>query len=393
MSIRLRLSEKEANVIYKLRGNLNNTVENITSDSDYDTSTPFKFDAIGADGKLLSINDYCLKYGLDASNIRSYKLISHTSVPFYNIVFNSDSYEATSTSFSKDDLDSIINKYIKPIPIIGNDVDLKEGFDRLVFSDVHIGMDVKNDGDALFDGEWGKEELFVRLEKMVKFCNYNSNSSNLLIVDNLGDYLDGQDGKTTRRGHDLPQNMSNKEAFDISVHFSVAMIESFVYKYNKIVYNFITCDNHSGDFAYYAGQAIKGILEGKYANVTVNVIRKFMHHYSVGNHTFILCHGKDDQSLKFGFKPQLDLPQAKKIDHYIKENNLYDGKFIEFSKGDSHLSLFDESTSTDFHYYNYPSFSPPSNWVKTNFSNTKSGFRFFNIRMNDNIKTHHPYWF
>ena len=119
-----------------------------------------------------------------------------------------------------------------------------------------------------------------------------------------------------------------------------------------------------------------------------------MHHYTVGRHTFLLTHGKDSEAMKFGFKPFLDTRQSDKIDHYCKINNLYrPGCFIEFSKGDSHQAVFDETTSNDFDYYNYPAFSPPSNWVKTNFKNSKSGFRFFNIDKDTNLKVHIPYYF
>jgi hypothetical protein len=45
------------------------------------------FNAIGDDNQLMNIESYCKHYGLDVSKIRSYKLISHSGIPFYNIVF------------------------------------------------------------------------------------------------------------------------------------------------------------------------------------------------------------------------------------------------------------------------------------------------------------------
>lgn len=390
MSFRLRLNEEEYNLINDFRNGVN--VSNVSETESNDYQKPFIFNAIGDNGKLLNIEDYCIKYGLDYQNVRSYKLISHTATPYYNVVFNSEAVIANTLSL--DFIESTVAKYIKPIEIAPIHLAMPgEFFDRLVISDIHIGMDVNGGGNPLYDGKWDREELLSRADSLINFVNDNSTSTSLLVIDNLGDYLDGQDGKTTRKGHDLPQNMNNKECFDLGIEFSLKIIEPFVNEYENIVYNFVTCDNHSGDFSYYVGMAIKGILEAKYSNVKVNVIKKFIHHYSIGNHTFVLCHGKDDEALKFGFKPHLDRAQASKIDHYLKENNLYDGKYIEFSKGDSHQSLFDESTSTDFHYYNYPAFSPPSNWVKTNFSNSRSGFRMFNIRKNENIKVNIPFWF
>jgi len=49
-------------------------------------------------------------------------------------------------------------------------------------------------------------------------------------------------------------------------------------------------------------------------------------------------------------------------------------------------------TSDMFNYYNYPAFSPSSEWVQTNFKKGMSGFEFFNFNEKGN-KTHHPYKF
>lgn len=41
--------------------------------------------AVDSDGSIMSIDRYCEVYGLDRSQIRSYKLVTHTGTPFYNI--------------------------------------------------------------------------------------------------------------------------------------------------------------------------------------------------------------------------------------------------------------------------------------------------------------------
>jgi hypothetical protein len=396
---RLRLSDEEANLIEAFRKNEGVEVakngkrvetepqESTTKSNDYKIKG---FTAIGLDGLLMNIQEYCDYYKLDHSKIRSYKLISHTAIPFYNIVFYTT--EDDKLLNIPNYFEEVISKHIKPVFYINKEEKDNEWFDRLVYTDTHIGMDVRGNGDPLYDGKWDKEEVLSRLSIMINHTITNK-KSDLLIIDNLGDYMDGLGGETTRRGHELPQNMNDKESFDLGVWFGVKLVDSLITRYDKIICNNIVEDNHSGVFGYFVSQAIKGILEQKYTNVQVNSQKKFIDFYKVGNHTFITSHGKDSEALKFGFKPHLDDKQAKKIDHFCKENRLYDGNFIEFSKGDSHLSLFDDSTSTDFQYYNYPSFSPPSNWVKSNFSNTKSGFRFFNINKKENIKNHYPYWF
>jgi hypothetical protein len=355
---------------------------------------PKGFTAIGDDGYLMPIETYCEFYGLDCSKIRSYKLISHSGIPFYNIVFYSSEEQVLFNL--EDSFDEIVKKHIKPIVCEVNETlfEKDEWFDRLVYTDTHIAMDVNGkDGDSLYDGKWDKEEVLTRLDKMVKHVLDYSTSS-ILVIDDLGDFLDGLGGNTTRKGHELPQNMNDKEAFDLALEFKIHLVDSLMSNYNSIICNNITNDNHSGVFSYFVSQASKKILEAKYpGRVYVNSVKKFIHHYSVGNHTFVISHGKDIGEQKFGFKPKLDAIQAEKIDQYCKEHRLYNGNNIEFSKGDSHQAIYDDTTSNDFSYYNYPAFSPPSNWVKTNFKNSKSGFNFFNISKESNIKISIPYWF
>lgn len=389
-----RKCSKHLNSMKVVDDNLENDSKSDSNNYSNDKQKPQRgFTAINELGQLMPIEEYCTFYGLDISKIRSYKLISHTGQPFYNVVFYTT--EELATIDIDKHLEEIIPKYITPIKSETKKLDYvsDEWFDRLVFSDTHIAMDVNGNGDPLYEGKWDKEELFRRLDLMIQHTK-TYQKSKLLVISNLGDYMDGLGGQTTRKGHELPQNMNDKEAFDLGMSFSLKLVDSLVDEYDEIIYNFLVEDNHSGVFSYFVSQAIKGILEQRYPNkVKVKTQKKFIDHFKIGKHTIVETHGKDSESLKFGFRPHLDDKQAKKIDHYLKENRLYDGNFIEFSKGDSHLGLFDDSTSTDFQYYNYPAFSPPSQWVKANFSNTKSGFRFFNIKKNENVKNHFPYWF
>ncbi len=246
-------------------------------------------------------------------------------------------------------------------------------FDRAVFTDVHVGMDVNKDGYSLYDGVWNEEELNKRLDIFVNEI-IRKQKSNTLFLNDLGDFMDGWDGLTTRGGHKLPQNMDNQKAFDVGLQFKIKTIDALVNYYEKIKVVNICNDNHAGSFGYIVNSAFKTYIELKYPdNVEIINQRKFIDHYIIDNYCFILTHGKDDKSLKFGFKPQLDAPQIEKIKNYIDEYKLHQYK-VEFSKGDSHQLLLDFTTSNNFEYQNFGAFSPPSDWVKTNFKNTKSSF-------------------
>jgi len=264
-------------------------------------------------------------------------------------------------------------------------------FDRVVYSDVHVGMTPNKDGYSLYGGKWDEKELNKCLELMINHILANQNS-NTLYLDDLGDFMDGWDGHTVRRQHPLPQNMDNQRAFDVGLGFKIKLLDKLTNHYNKIVCHNICNDNHSGAFGYVVNSALKQISELKFSNVEVINQRKFIGHYSVGKNTFIITHGKDGENLKFGFKPKIDAVGIEKIDNYIKEFYLF-GKNtqIEFSKGDSHQMLFDYSSSDSFNYFNYPAFSPSSNWVQSNYKRGKSGFVMFNY-LNNQVNVL-PYFF
>jgi hypothetical protein len=279
------------------------------------------------------------------------------------------------------DFTNIFKDLITPVklPKIESKLDLSI-FDRLVYTDVHIGMEVNQNGYSLYDGAWNEAEVDKRLATMVSQTLINK-QSDTLIIHELGDFMDGYDAVTTRGGHSLPQNMDNQKAFDVGLSFKIRLIDALIPYYNKIECINICNDNHAGSFGYIVNSAFKAYIELKYENVKVVNQRKFIDHYIVENRCFILTHGKDDKNMKFGFKPHLDAVQIEKIKNYIDEYKLHNYK-IEFSKGDSHQLLLDFTSSSAFEYQNFGAFSPPSDWVKTNFKNTNSSFIVFNYYEN-----------
>lgn len=304
-------------------------------------------------------------------------------------VKNPDYQEPGEANYSEIDFTSIF-KSLKPVNYKPADKISEAKFDRLVYTDVHVAMKIVD--YSLYGGVWNEEKLMERLDIMIRHV-LNNRRSNILVIHDLGDFMDGWDGKTVRREHELPQNMDNQKAFDTGLAFKIKLIQALVPYYTKIICHNVTDDNHGGSFTYVVNSAFKVAAEIMYDNVEITNQRKFIDHYIVENYPFILTHGKDGKNLKFGFKPVLDKIQENKIDNYIKQNYLLqkENKKIEFAKGDSHQYLFDSSTSTSFNYYNYPAFSPASNWVQTNFQPGISGFCFFNYY--EDRKVLHDYIF
>ena len=335
------------------------------------TEKPFVLSAWSDKGHMMSIDEYCTFYKLPRNDIKSYKLVSHTGTPFYNILFKDNTIDLESPEV---DFDALISKHIDRVEVEKQPFITKNDFDMLTYSDVHIGMDTDSTNNSMYATAWNSKEALISCDDMIKEA-LKERSSNILVVDELGDFLDGYNGQTTRGGHALPQNMTNEDVFDCGLKFKMKLLDKLITFYDKIIFNNICNDNHAGSFGYFVNSAFKSLAEQKYANVEVNNYRQFINHYFIGDICFVITHGKDDAALKFGFKPQLDPKQIEKIDQYLKYNNIYNqSKLIVFKKGDSHQCLFNMSGSDDFYYYNYPALSPSSQWVQTNFKAGRRGF-------------------
>ena len=355
------------------KNSVNNTTK--TSANDY-KEEPFFLSAYCKETKsILSIEDFCKKYNQPFENLSSHKFLPyHYKEPSYNIVFKPQL--AINEQLKDFNFDEIIQKYIKPIK--QEQWIVKKGnkdFDTLTITDVHVGMDSDIDNNTMYVKEWNKEELMKSADVIIE-KTLEEQESSVLYADDLGDLLDGFNAQTTRGGHDLPQNMTNEQCFDAALEFKLKILYGLVNNYETIHFNNICNDNHSGAFGYFVNEAFKKIAEIQFKDkVTVINHRKFINHYYVGRICFIISHGKDDKSLKFGFKPQLDFKGAEKIDQYCKQNDIYkNSDLVIFKKGDSHQALFDMCTSDDFFYFNYPALSPSSNWIKNNFKLGKRGF-------------------
>lgn len=342
-----------------------------------------------------SIKDFTPKVDTEKLKVASYKEWTNAKgEKQYQIVYDNPEEDENNNSLLES-IEDIMDKKLKNVkPIIikptVNNVGL---FDRLVFTDIHIGMDVSDKVNPIYDLEWNKDILISRIDKMIKLTIQNKKSSTLFIND-LGDTLDATlEGRTTRGGHSLPQNMSSVESFDTLLDIKLDMLNKLVPHYSNIYLVNVTNSNHDGDFSLVAHKALKRLVEKIYPNVTVHNQEKFVESYQMFNYKFVLTHGKDSKFMKFGLPVKLNPMNASRITNMLVQLGLFkdDHSNIEFSKGDSHQYLIDECTSDLFTYANYPAFSNSSSWVQHNFNKGKSGFVFYNYY--EDYKTTIPYFF
>lgn len=338
------------------------------------------------ENRLMSIDEYCDTYGFDRDSILHYTSVTHTKVPYYNIKFKEIKLE-----LDLDDLKETFTDFIKSKPGINKKTTVESlkdvsVADRLVYTDVHIGMEPNPDNKGIYKFKWDEEELYKAADLMIK-TTLEKQTSNILIIDDLGDLPDGLGGKTTRGGHGLPQNMTDLEVFKLGVAFKIYLVEKLKPYYKFIYCNNVCEDNHGGVFTAMINTAFKGIIDVKYSDVLVTNYEEFFGHYFIGEHCKILCHGKDSKELKFGMgtKPSPDV--LARIEQYIEHHDIYRrAKHIEFSKGDSHQCVFDLASSDKFNYMSYPALCPSSKWIQLNFKKGRRGFVVENISNSGHIQ-------
>ena len=249
---------------------------------------------------------------------------------------------------------------------------------KVTTTDDHIGLDPNPRGSGLFQYIYNGESYRESLQKvfdavMKEFRTYGT--FDVLFLDNLGDQQDGFNGQTTRGGHELPQNMTNGEVFDVCVDSKVELIRSLIDSKiaNKIVIRSVSNDNHSGDFGLVINKSIQKIVNLIYSEelVEIDVLERFIEHRVYGHHCWLLTHGKDKREMKRGLPLQLDAKTINLITDYIDHYNIA-SKYIHVEKGDLHQISYQKCKRFD--YRNFMSFAPPSNWVQHNFGDSYSGF-------------------
>jgi hypothetical protein len=268
---------------------------------------------------------------------------------------------------------------------------------KATLSDMHVGLDPNPNNKSLFSYEYNAEVFKSNLDKVYNSIlkEYTANGRfDLLIIDDLGDGLDGWDGLTTRGGHKLEQNMSNQEAFKTFVEGKLTLIENCVRAgiANEVLVRNVANDNHSGSFASIANMTIQMLLNRTYGEDSVKfyILERFMEHFKYGMHTYILTHGKDSQYMFKGLPFELNDKATSFINDYIDHYEI-DTPFIHLEKGDLHRIGY--SRTKKFDYRNYMSFAPPSAWVQHNFGDCYSGYSIEVIHKFSGEISHTDYYF
>jgi predicted phosphodiesterase len=209
-SFRRRCS-KVLNSVGAVSNDLDNTTETNSNNYTNDKEKPQRgFTAIGEDGQLMSIEKYCEFYGLDVNKIRSYKLISHTGLPFYNCVFYEEVIEPAVT---EQELKELILRGFEGINYSPITKYTKNKIGVVKIADLHLGAYVDN---LIRTKNFSIDILANKLSEAVN--DINERNYSVVHVHILGDLIESFTGlshKNTWKG--LDKAMVGAEAVKLVV--------------------------------------------------------------------------------------------------------------------------------------------------------------------------------
>ena len=233
----------------------------------------------------------------------------------------------------------------------------------LHLSDLHVGA-CCNSG-SLYENNWNEKELERRLNEIINLVETNLGELDTIVINMLGDYLDGMDNMTARRDHVMPQNMDNREQFNVFIRQMLYFIGQLYNYCNKIIVYAVPEGNHGGTADYMAIKALEYASNKKFPGIEFTVFEKYYGSYVFHDHTYIINHGKDGQFMKKPMPLNLNDQTSVMIRDWLDIEGFYESN-IHIIKGDLHsnnlnscrkfdyrnvLSLFGNS---DYSMMNYP---------------------------------------
>lgn len=247
--------------------------------------------------------------------------------------------------------------------------------------DLHIGALVES--GSIYNNAYNEGVIYRRLKSVVE--RIEPYKYDKIIVNLGGDLIDGADNQTARRDHYLPQNMDNKQqvkTFLESMEWFVKSLMNLLNEPKNVFIYSVPCGNHGGILEYAITGSLFNKLTYKYG-VQCVLFDEFFGSYTIGDHTFVIMHGKDEKFMKKGFPLILDDNTKIRIYDWLESQNIRN-KYIHIIKGDLHNHAITECYKFD--YRNCPSIFGASDYSMLNFQRSHHGVAYEILENNQLIR-------
>ena len=241
----------------------------------------------------------------------------------------------------------------------------------LHLADLHIGAKVRK--TSIYQNEYNYDIVKSRLQALL--VKISTKRYDTIIVNLLGDMLDGMDAQTARRDHIMPQNMDNFEqvtAFLEIMEWFMVSIQQMGICNNIKIYS-VKDGNHDGITAYTAQLALLNKLNLILPNCETKLFTDFFGYYEFKAQKFILCHGKDSEFMKRGLPLNISDKEKIMIYNWLESQGIT-GTNIHFIKGDLHSDNLNSCYKMD--YRNCLSLFGASDYANFNFERNNYGVSY-----------------
>lgn len=240
--------------------------------------------ALNDSNELMTIDEYCEFYKIPRDEVRSYKLVTHTGVPYYNIASsNVEDVTAGNTEL----YDFILNhkpdySFIKDLP------EASKNLLVLDIADLHIG---KLSRASETGEEYNTEIAMNRAQSGVSGILSKSKAFNIdrvmFVIGNDVMHIDNAKSTTTSGTFQDSDSMFY-DMFNNSLELYVKIIESLAMSYKvDIIFN---PSNHDYVSGFMLARAV-GIWFKDCPNVTINDTIAHRKYYKYGNNMIATSHG------------------------------------------------------------------------------------------------------
>ena len=240
----------------------------------------------------------------------------------------------------------------------------------LHISDTHVGAALSS--TSLFKNDWNEQEFAKRLDELVNRVNCIG-PFDKIVINLLGDYLDGMDGMTARRDHVMPQNMDNKKQFNVFIKHMLHFIEDIQSLCNNVEIYAVPEGNHGGYADYFAIKALEYATNSYFPNIPFTVFDRYYGVFTVNSHTYISLHGKDGQFMKKPMPLNLNDSTSTLLRDWMDREQMT-GENIHVIKGDLHSNNL--NSCRKFDYRNVLSLFGDSDYSQMNYISNAYGVSY-----------------
>lgn len=321
----------------------NKTDPNFDNETTTETNQYYKttqLSALKVDGKVMTIDEYCMFYGIPREHVKSYKLVSHTSIPYYNIA--STNIDENEELFGEDFVESLIDKLSKHSPDYTTFIRQLNGEDNNLMvidcADIHISkLSLAYETGEEYNVEIAVKRVTEGFYGLIeKAKNFNINKV-MMVIGN--DVLHFDNAKsTTTSGTFQDSCTSLPTAFNVALDLYTKLIDSIIDKYDvDIVFN---PSNHD----YISGWMLARTIETWYRrteNVRVYANMQHRKYYQYGNNMICTSHGDGAkmQDMPLLMATESPVMWANTKYRYVYLHHIHHKQVTKFQSGKDYIGV------------------------------------------------------